>query len=240
MNADNISECNTELSSITLSYTYATNGPISTMTPDSSIVHVEYPNNEIHDLFIELIETQKRKEDQKDIWKDSQYKDIVKLQVNNAGIVGEMLIQQICNMGGISSNINGSKTKQIGGGKGDGVIKGKSVEIKIAHQGATSSNFQHELGEIPWVVDYMIFIDISPCCIYLTIFKNFTEELYKSGNKCVPYFPTKSVTWRKQKGAFKLDTTVAINEKNICNGYTCKINNVEQSSVYCFIDNAIV
>jgi hypothetical protein len=60
----------------------------------------------------------------------------------------------------------------------------------------------------------MVFIDVSPECIYLTIFPNFTEEHYKSGNKCMDIFPTKSVTWRKHKGAFKFDTSIAINESN--------------------------
>jgi hypothetical protein len=68
----------------------------------------------------------------------------------------------------------------------------------------------------------MIFIDISPVCIYLTIFPNFNEETYKSKQK-LPYFPTKSITWRKEKGAFKLDTTVKINEANILEGHTLKI-----------------
>jgi len=69
----------------------------------------------------------------------------------------------------------------------------------------------------------MIFIDIAPMCIYLTIFENFNEILYKNGNKCMPYFPKKSITWRKKKGAFKLDTSISINEKNIINTYTYKI-----------------
>jgi hypothetical protein len=39
---------------------------------------------------------------------------------------------------------------------------GVPVEIKTAHQGSTSSSFQHELGEVPWNGgEYMIFIDIS-------------------------------------------------------------------------------
>ena len=76
---------------------------------------------------------------------------------------------------------------------------------------------------MPWNANYMIFIDISPQQLYLTIFPNFTEEQYKSGNKCEPYFPTKSVTWRKGKGAFKFDTTVSINELNVTKGFTIKI-----------------
>jgi hypothetical protein len=190
---------------------------------------------EPHNLLIGLIKAQKDKEESQDIWKDSPYKDLVKLQSNNAGNVGEQFIQNICEMANISVNVDGSKTKKIGGGAGDGIIKGKSVEIKTAHQGCGSPSFQHELGEMPWNADYMLFIDISPNCIYLTIFKNFIEENYKNGSKCVPYFPSKSVTWRKGKGAFKLDTSVNINETNIKNGYTIKITqttNINEISEY--------
>lgn len=175
-------------------------------------------------LFTELIRIQALKEEKNDIWKDSPYKDFVKLQSNNAGIVGERFIQNICCVTGIPSSVDGAKTKQIGGGNGDGSINGRSVEIKTAHQGSTYGSFQHELGEMPWNANYMLFIDIAPYCIYLTIFENFTEEEYKSGNKCPRCFPSKSVTWRKGKGAFKLDTTVSINENNIVAGNTIKIN----------------
>ena len=109
--------------------------------------------------------------------------------------------------------MDGSKTKKLGGGVGDELIINKSSEIKTSHRGSQSTNFQHELGETPWKSEFMIFIDVAPMCIYLTIFKNFDEEFYKSGAKCDPYFPTKSVTWRKGIGAFKLDTTLKIMKK---------------------------
>ena len=176
-----------------------------------------------HNLLIGLINKQKLKEEKQDIWKNSPYKDLVKLQKNNTGNVGEEIIHNICELSGIPVDVDGSKTKKIGGGKGDGIIKGKNVEIKTAHQGCSSTSYQHELGEMPWNADYMIFIDISPLCIYFTIFKNYNEEHYKSEKKCEPYFPTKQVTWRKGKGAFKLDTTISINECNITKGYTFKM-----------------
>lgn len=196
---------------------------INTMTP--------------HDLFIKLIKDQTIKEEKQDIWKDSPYKYLAKLQSNNAGIVGELFIQNICEQCGIYSNVDGTKTKKIGGGNGDGFINNKMVEIKLAHQGCASNSFQHELGEIPWNAEYLIFVDTSPMCLYLTIIKNFNEEQYKSKTKCAPYFPTKSVTWRKKSGAFKLDTTVNINEKNILNGYTFKITpNVDYQKLKEFIE----
>ena len=171
-----------------------------------------------------MINIQKNKETIKDIWKGSKYEDITKLQSNNVGCVGETFIQTICEKINIKSNIDGIKEKKIGGGNGDGVILGKSVEIKTAHMGSSNSSFQHELGENPWNADYMIFVDISPENIYMTIFKNFDEKFYKSKDKCKPYFPTKCITWRKNKGSFKLDTTLKINESNISNGYTIKDN----------------
>jgi hypothetical protein len=199
----------------------------------------EYTNPQ--NLFTELIRVQRLKEENNDIWKDSPYKDFVKLQSNNAGIVGEKFIQNICSITGLESSVDGAKTKQIGGGYGDGLINGKSVEIKTAHQGSTSPSFQHELGEIPWNAQYMMFIDIAPQCIYLTLFANFTETEYKSGEKCSRCFPSKSVTWRKGKGAFKLDTTVSINETNIATGNTFKIlQSTPFSEIKKFINSRIV
>ena len=176
-----------------------------------------------HEMCIHIIQQQKEKEDKQDIWKNSPYKDLVKLQSNNVGNVGEELINQICKATGIDADCNGTKTKKIGGGEGDGKIMNIPVEIKTAHQGSSSPSFQHELGEMPWKGSkYMLFVDISPECIYLTIFKNFDEKTYKSKEK-LHCFPTKAITWRKQKGAFKLDTSVKINEISIENGHALKI-----------------
>lgn len=194
-----------------------------------------------HNMLIRIIEEQKNKEDKKDIWKNSPYKDLVKLQSNNVGNVGEELINNICKMTSIDADCNGAKTKQIGGGEGDGVIMGIPVEIKTAHQGSSSSSFQHELGEVPWKGSkYMIFVDISPECIYITIFANFDENTYKNKEK-LPCFPTKAITWRKEKGAFKLDTTVKINEVNVEKGHTLKITSATSNdTIAAFIKRIIV
>lgn len=174
----------------------------------------------LSNIFVDIINKQVEKEDKYDIWKNSKYYNLVKLQSNNIGYVGEIFIENICKLCNISCNINNYKKT----GKGsDGIILNKTVEIKTAHKGSRSKSFQHELGEIPWYSDIMIFIDIDPKCIYLTIFKNFTENKYKNNEKCYPYFPTRKITWRKKMGAFKLDTTVKINEENILKGYTYKI-----------------
>jgi hypothetical protein len=173
---------------------------------------------------VNIIAKQTEKELAANIWTDSIYKELPKLQSNNVGIVGEQLIQSICINQSIESNIDGSKTKKIGGGKeGDGNIMTKSVEIKTAHLGSNKKTFQHELAENPWYSDYIIFIDIAPLCIYITIFKNFLESQYKQKIKCKPYFPTKKITQRKGNGNFKIDTSIAINDNCVKNGYSIKI-----------------
>lgn len=189
-------------------------------------------------IFVELINIQLNKEEKQDIWKNSIYKNIVKLTSNNSGLCGETFIQQLCNKSGIEADIDGCKNKKK---SGDGHIKNKTVEIKTAYQGSITNSFQHELGENAWNANYMIFIDISPSCIYLTIFANFTEEFYKSGNKCEPYFPSKRITWRKKSGAFKLDTTVSINDTNIAKGYTIKITeNTPITEIKQYINERII
>ena len=193
-------------------------------------------------IFTEVLETQYEKKIKRNIWEDSKWKHIAELENDDVGKVGEETIQRLCKDAGVLSEINGLKTKELGGGNGDGCINGKSVEIKTARLGSTGSSFQHELGECPWNADYMMFIDIGPSDIYITLFPNFSEEFYKksgtdSSIKCGPYFPTKSICWRKQKGAFKLDTTVSINETN---NYTFKWDETKSSTEFGkFINNII-
>ena len=184
------------------------------------------------DILVKIIKEQKKKEDIISIWKESKFKKLPFLQSNNVGAVGESLLKEYCKKNDIDEDIDGLKTK---GGCGDGTIKGKSVEIKTAHMGSKNKTFQHELGENPWVTDCMIFIDVSPDCIFLTIFENYSEERYKRIDKCEPLFPTKSICWRKSEriegtnrrengGAFKLDTSFKINEDNCRKEYTIRIN----------------
>lgn len=190
-----------------------------------------------------LINTKYEKKQKRDIWMNSKWKNISKLENDDVGNVGEQIINKFCKNANIISNIDGNKTKKIGGGIGDGEIKGRTCEIKTARLGSDGNSFQHELGEVPWKAEFIIFLDISPDKFYITIFKNFSEEFYQksgidSSNKCSPYFPTKSITWRKQKGAFKLDTTININEKNI---YTFIIDDTitDYSKFKLFVDKII-
>jgi hypothetical protein len=193
--------------------------------------------NSPYNCFINEISSQTEKENSKNIWENSDFKDLPKLQSNNVGIVGEKFIEKICKKTNIESSIDGTKTKKLGG---DGLIKNKKIEIKTAHIGNNLSSFQHELGEKPWLADYMVFLDIETTFVYLTIFKNFTEEHYKSGNKCTPIFPNKKITQRKGMGAFKLDTSININELCVKNGNSIKITkSTSFRDLYKFINKII-
>lgn len=198
--------------------------------------------NDTEKLLINIIDIQKKKELDVNIWSDSIYKQLPTLQSNNVGNVGEMLLQNICKLTNIDSNIDGSKTKKIGGSKeGDGTIKSKTVEIKTAHLGSTTPSFQHELGEYPWNTEYIIFVDIGPKDAYITIFKNFTQEQYCQNNfKCAPVFPTKSITRRKGVGNFKLDTSPKINDICVKNGYSINITDNNIIEIGNFIDKKII
>jgi hypothetical protein len=194
-------------------------------------------------LATELINDKHDEKKKRDIWENSSWKFISDLENDDVGNVGEKIIQIFMEKSGIASNIDGTQTKMIGGGVGDGTIKGKSVEIKTARLGSSCNSFQHELGEVPWLADYMLFLDISPDKMYVTIFPNFTEDFYKkSGSdstvKCSPSFPTKSITWRKQKGAFKLDTSINIDE-SCNNSFTIDKNFEDVVRFKNFIDNII-
>jgi len=195
----------------------------------------------LQSIFVDIIEEEVKKEEKMNIWNGSIYENLPKLQSNNIGIIGEIFIKKICKEQKIPSKINGTKTKIIGGGNGDGKIKGKNVEIKTSHQGSgRGRTFQHELGENPWRSDYMIFVDVSPIDIYITIFKNFKEEEYKMCKKCIPYFPSKSFCWRKKSGAFKFDTSIKLNEESIKNGYTIKVTSKTSiKDIGLFIDKSI-
>jgi hypothetical protein len=150
----------------------------------------------------------------KSIWRYSKWSHIEKICINDIGKIGELFISNLLDNSNIVSNINGKC-----GNIGDGTIKLKTVEIKTARLNSNFKTFQHELGEFPWKSDYMIFIDICPDKVFITIFPNFSQEFYKKSGKyskikCSPVFPARSICWRKLSGNFKLDTDVKTNEAN--------------------------
>ena len=193
-------------------------------TQMTQIIKIQrYYKKNIKNVCIEIIEEQIDKENKNNIWINSKYYFLTRLEINNIGLVGEKFIKEICHLTNIKScfdkNIT-QITKNI-----DGLILNKTIKIRTARLGNVNPSFQHELGDEPWTTEYIIFVDFTPLIVYITIFKNFNENFYKSKEKCIPYFPTKKFTWRKQNGSFKLDTSIKINEINIKNGYSIKYNN---------------
>lgn len=165
----------------------------------------------------------------KSIWSSSKWKNIEKICINDVGKIGEMLISGMCDEAGVPSNINGKC-----GNIGDGIVKKNSVEIKTARLNNNSTTFQHELGEFPWKSEFMIFIDICPYKIFITIFPNFSKEFYKKSGKdskikCFPVFKSKSICWRKLSGNFKLDTSIKMNEENEKYSYIVDENHTPES-----------
>lgn len=165
------------------------------------------------DLFTNLINNEFSNQNKSDYsWSNSVFEKINFLKPNNVGRVGENILMSTCLRSNIKCCIDGGKTKESGGGFGDGFIYDKTVEVKTARLG-TLGTFQHELGETPWKAEYMAFIDVLPNELYLTIFKNFTEEHYKIQQRTAePYFK-KKITQRKEsdvinKGSYKITLNV--------------------------------
>tara|TARA_Y100001970_G_scaffold292603_1_gene434631 strand:- start:2442 stop:3104 length:663 start_codon:yes stop_codon:yes gene_type:complete len=214
------------------------------ISTNSNVLEQQSGSMSFTQVFTEITNNTYEKKKKRNIWDDSHWKHIAELENDDVGKVGEQTIQKFCEISNITSSIDGLKTKEKeSGGKGDGTINNKSVEIKTARLGSTGSSFQHELGECPWNADFMLFLDIEPKKMYITLFPNFSEDFYKKSGcdtdvKCEPYFPSKSICWRKQKGAFKLDTTIKINENN---KYTFIIdeNNFDKQKFYTFINSII-
>lgn len=200
--------------------------------------------NEVEKILVNIVTTQYQRKEKRDIWKTSEWKHIADLENDYVGKVGESFLQKLCDDSNITASIDGTKTKELGGGCGDGIINGRTIEIKTARAGTGNTmSFQHELGERPWAAEFMCFIDIAPNKFYLSIFPNFSEEKYKSCSKCEPYFPTRSFCWRKKSGCFKLDTTESINDiqSKLSVNFTLAWNpDVEMSAISEFINRIVI
>lgn len=226
----------TECNSMKIDKTNKTDKDIDISTKTIKSTSIKTKNNKSpKDIFINITKKYKEKEDKITMWDNSDFKPFTTLTSNNRGYVGEDLVNELCSICNVSSNICGTSFKGFGK---DGDINEKSIEIKTAYLGNCGS-FQHELGEEPWKSNYMIFIDVAPNTIFLTIFKNFDEKKYKGDEKLSPYFPTKSITWRKNKGAFKLDTNIKINNECVKNGYSIKITDITNDELKNFFMNSI-
>jgi len=88
----------------------------------------ETTHNSMTEVAITLINNKHIQKQKRDIWETSPWKYISELENDDVGGVGEEIIDAWCKRSGIVSDIDGTKTKQAGGGIGDGKIKGKLVK----------------------------------------------------------------------------------------------------------------
>ncbi len=93
---------------------------------DNTDIVVNVNTNPFH-AFTSQIRKQREKEVSTNIWENSVFVDLPKLQSNNVGNVGEDFMQAICQGVGISCSIDGVSNKQLGGGGKDGIIMDRTV-----------------------------------------------------------------------------------------------------------------
>jgi hypothetical protein len=162
-----------------------------------------------------------------DIWLDSKYELMKRMVADKTGYSGEKIIKTICENLFIQCNINGSKRKNDPLLQGDGTIYDKIVEIKTATIG-NNKTFQHELSNYPWIVNNMIFVDIKPNNMLITIIPAFTKEECQTGIK-TKILPTKKITKRKE-GFYKFDFSKLTINTLIKNGYTIDYDSIPKDN----------
>jgi len=165
-----------------------------------------------------ILDVQKKRE-LRYIWGNSDWGHIGDFGTSDIGLSGELFISTLCNLSLIESDICGKKTKK-NKVSGDGTIKKRSCEIKTSRiSSSKKQQFTHELGLTPWDVDFMVFLDISPNMVFITIFPNFSKAFYKksasdSSFKCDPVFSTASFSQRKLKGNFLISLRIGSLERS--------------------------
>ena len=68
----------------------------------------------------DIINTIHQKKVKRDIWSNSKWKNIAELENDDVGKAGEQIINSLCQQASVPSDIDGVKTKEVGGGNGDG------------------------------------------------------------------------------------------------------------------------
>ena len=165
--------------------------------------------NPLLEVMVSIILDVQKKKEQRYIWDNCDWEQIGNLTPSDVGLSGELFISALCNLSLIESDICGKKTKK-NKVSGDGTIKKRSCEIKTSRfSSGKNKQFSHELGPTPWDTDFMIFLDISPCMVFISIFPNFSEAFYRKSAslpsfKCEPVFSTTSFSHQKRKGSFSI------------------------------------
>jgi hypothetical protein len=112
-----------------------------------------------------------RKKTQKFVWNDSIFEDIkTYLSIDERGQLGEEIIYDICKGNSRLNVIYDSSVTDAEKGY-DIIINDKKIEIKTATITSNSGMFQHEHLEAQRDYDFILFLDIAPNEVFLTLVK---------------------------------------------------------------------
>lgn len=164
-----------------------------------------------------------RKKKQKFIWQNSTYEDIkMYLSIDERGDLGEEIIYDVCTK--LTNWIVEYDPSVTDNEKGyDIIINNKKIEIKTATITSGSGMFQHEHLEAQRDYDLIIFFDIAPDNVFITIAKK--EDIMwrrKKGDDI-----NKTIIHRRPNGDYKCD----INISQILNNNIPKLRNFATGEV---------
>lgn len=155
-----------------------------------------------------------QRENQTNAWRNAPLESLDKLKNDLSGKVGELFAEMLCKKGLIECVYEGGDTNSTDGTY-DIIIKSKKVEIKTAKLGK-QKGFQHESLRLDGY-DYLMFIDVTPSYLYLTILPRF--DLTKRSDIL-------GRTPHLRKGAtdvYKLDFSESLLASLITKGFTKKV-----------------
>ena len=163
-------------------------------------------------------------------WQNSIFETLNKLKNDHSGKVGELFIETLCINGDINHEYKGDTLSKDG--TYDIIINNKKIEIKTAKIGIHNS-FQHENIRTDGY-DYLIFLDITPSNIYITILPKFDLKIKSNIFERTPHLRKGS------SDVYKIDFNIKILEKMIIKNNSLKISDkTDLEEIYTFIENLI-
>jgi len=170
-------------------------------------------------LIIEEIEL----ESKNSIWKNSKFEEIQYLTIDRVGRIGEKAIYDVLKkQNKVELFWDGDCNTGQTDGTYDMLIDKKRFEIKTARLGK-GGNFQHEgIKQTGW--DKLLFVDIAPNKIYLTIIDN--SELFPLKRHDV--FGIKPHL-RRDKHNHKFDLRISHLNKGIISKQTIELNSIDSN-----------
>ena len=128
-------------------------------------------NKTISQLFENI--TNDAYEKYKTSWDKSPWKYFRKLSKESKLEITKLFISRLCSLCNI----------QIRNEQNTFYIHKKSFKIYLSispnNYGVYQSSEHYVLGQCPWKIDYLMFINVYPSKIYISFLKNFTESYYR-------------------------------------------------------------